>query len=135
MKPLFAPLDYSGLELAAAAMLEQAARARDRHRSAAAPRPAVSRAHELWLGYLFALEELISIAPLPPGALDEADVRGLAILRRTRGKFSSEHFACRCGAILPNWAGFCGQCGEKYRRGTGNPSTAPRAGRDTETVQ
>jgi len=118
MKAVFAPTDYEGLQAAIPALLDRAARAKDRHRMDC--RAAASLAHELWLGHLFALDEMASVTPLAPEALSEPELRGLAILRRAREKFRAEHFQCRCGAILPNYAGFCGQCGEKYRQPAGS---------------
>lgn len=76
---------------------------------------------ELWISHLATLDAMAELAAAAGITLAFEELRGLAILRRAREKFWSEHEKCpQCGAMNNRGAAFCGGCAAVFRPITNN---------------
>jgi hypothetical protein len=115
---MLASQDYAGIEQALPLLFQSAVAGSGRGSSSRVPNPEsrITEAFAPWLAHLCELDAIADLAPAAGLKLTFPELKGLALLRRAREKFRGEHFACKCGAVLPNWAGWCGSCGEKFAR-------------------
>jgi hypothetical protein len=114
--------DYAAITSGVRAVLEDitrrpigARRARGRHTAREGSAAQVPEAIRIWLEHPFRLDRSVRSLQFRPQDLRVEEAMGLAILREQRERFKATHFRCKCGAVLPNTAGWCSACGEGFK--------------------
>ena len=71
---------------------------------------------ELWIGHLGHLDQASGAVQFSMNDLSADECRGLALLRRVREKYWSEHASCSvCQSVNLRSASFCGGCGKEFK--------------------